>query len=408
MGRGLVLALLLGAALLAPASAAADPSSDFLTAKRGVWRAVAAGRLAPDDAGADAAVAYRAARAVRLLPGAPARNLAYVLHEVAAEASFYTAPRATTLFSMLEVNTRVLAHRSVPTSGADVVDDDGVVYRAFAGRGLQFHPLANFARLNSLVAAHDDRAPALADALLERAVDRGGALTWEYHFPFGGGRAPWLSGMVQAVAAQALARAGLPDEATRAFLAVPRLQVTLPAGPWTRLYSFAGVPVLNAQLQAVLSVADYAEIADDAAASALDDRMRAAAAALLPRFDTGYWSLYGLGWGEAALRYHRYVISLLSKLAARYPEEPVWADYADRFARDLELPPLVRVSRATRGRVAFWLSKVSFVTVRTAGGTRTVRLRQGFHLVTWRPRRRATSVTAVDLAGNRATVSLGS
>ncbi len=36
--------------------------------------------------------------------------------------------------------------------GADILDADGVVYRAFAGHGLQFHPLANFARLNRLLA----------------------------------------------------------------------------------------------------------------------------------------------------------------------------------------------------------------------------------------------------------------
>ena len=39
----------------------------------------------------------------------------------------------------------------MPRDGADILDADGVVYRAFAGHGLQFHPLGNFARLNRLL-----------------------------------------------------------------------------------------------------------------------------------------------------------------------------------------------------------------------------------------------------------------
>ncbi len=44
----------------------------------------------------------------------------------------------------------------------------------------------------------------LAAALIARAVPRSGGVAWEYYFPYGGGRAPWVSGMAQAVAAQAL------------------------------------------------------------------------------------------------------------------------------------------------------------------------------------------------------------
>ena len=53
---------------------------------------------------------------------------------------------------------------------------------------------------------------------MARAVTRpGGGLAWEYYFAFGGGRAPWTSGMAQSVAAQAFARAAslLPDEPLR-------------------------------------------------------------------------------------------------------------------------------------------------------------------------------------------------
>ena len=39
-------------------------------------------------------------------------------------------------------------------------------------------------------------------------VERNGYLAWEYYFEFGGGRPPWVSGMAQGTAMQALARAG--------------------------------------------------------------------------------------------------------------------------------------------------------------------------------------------------------
>ena len=82
--------------------------------------------------------------------------------------------------------------------------------------------------------------------------------------------------MAQAVAAQALARAGdllsdsaLLDAADRAYASIPALlSPSSPAKPWIALYSFDRVPVLNAQLQAALSVGDYA--ADRPATPAAD------------------------------------------------------------------------------------------------------------------------------------------
>ena len=54
---------------------------------------------------------------------------------------------------------------------------------------------------------------ALIDELAPLAVpQRGGWVSWEYAFDYPGSRAPWLSGMAQGVAIQALARGW---EATR-------------------------------------------------------------------------------------------------------------------------------------------------------------------------------------------------
>src|SRR5207248_323664 len=85
-----------------------------------------------------------------------------------------------------------------------------------------------------------------------RAVEQpDGALVWEYHFNFGSQRAPWDSGLAQAVLAQAFARAGNLDLARHAFQAIPgTLDRALPAGPWIRLYSQSSEGVLDALLAA--------------------------------------------------------------------------------------------------------------------------------------------------------------
>src|SRR5437763_7626419 len=112
--------------------------------------------------------------------------------------------------------------------------------------------------------------------------------------------------MALAVMAQACARASalpgdtdLLTEAETVFHAVQLgLVRQLAQGPWIRLYSFDPTVVLNAQLQAILSLEDYAAETADPSASTLAASMLASAQRLLPRFDTGYWSLYSLPGDE--------------------------------------------------------------------------------------------------------------
>ena len=170
----------------------------------------------------------------------------------------------------------------------DLAGDDGAVYRWFWSHGYVFHPLANFAKLNSTRPRGDldgDRGARGRTARRGRCPSAA-KLLWEYEFPFASGGAPWTSGMAQAVAAQALARAGdllsdpaLLDAADAAYAAVPGLlSPSSPAKPWVALYSFDRTPVLNAQLQAALSVGDYAAISGEPSAEAFANRLTAAAA----------------------------------------------------------------------------------------------------------------------------------
>ena len=169
--------------------------------------------------------------------------------------------------------------RRCPADGTDVVGPHGVVYRAGWGYGLQFHPLANVGRAERprRRRARTKQAKALANALIARAVPRRRGAVWEYYFPYGGGSPPWTSGMAQAVGAQALARAGKMTAAragVRASILPGRSSSALGAGPWIRLYGFSNLVVLNAQLQTILSLREYAETSGNKRAAQFANRTR--------------------------------------------------------------------------------------------------------------------------------------
>ena len=200
----LVLAGAAAVALLAvlPAESATRPAPAALI-EQGLARAVAAGRLTPAEAGGYRGALARARTEAKGLPPLRAALLSAVIADVAGQWRSYTRPRALTLFSTLSVNTDWLAGHALAGPHPDLAGDDGAVYRFFSTHGYVFHPLANFAKLNSVVAAGDlDGTERLAAALLARAVPVGKALVWEYEFSFASGHAPWTSGMAQAVAAQ--------------------------------------------------------------------------------------------------------------------------------------------------------------------------------------------------------------
>jgi hypothetical protein len=147
-------------------------------------------------------------------------------------------------------------------------------------------------------------------------------------------------------------------------------------------------------------------------------RLRASAAALLPRFDTGDWSLYALGGGEAELTYHGYVASLLWKLEARTGNRS-WGRWAARFRHYWRTPPRIRAGPPSpplvpvpadghrdSAPVRFWVSKPGTVTLRVAGEAYSRWTHAGSHTWTWAPGRRRPGeydvrLSAVDKAGNR-------
>jgi peptidoglycan hydrolase-like protein with peptidoglycan-binding domain len=316
----------------------AGARADATTAQKGLETAAAAGRIS--DASLTQVKEMLDDSVSRLGAISPGRvaAVAPVFHDVAVQAPDYNGTRALALFSMLKKNVDFRATHGT-AAPKDIRDANGIVYRQFvANHGYQFHPIAAFARLNSLARRGKREAVArLAPALAERGVRSGSALVWEYYFPFGG-PPRWSSGFAQAIAAQALARSGellgdtqLLAEARAAFRGLERGLLLVPRGMlWIREYSFSDMAILNAHLQSLISLREYEDLSHDPQAAATIARLDAAAQTLLPEFDTGCWSRYSLGGSPASLHYHTYHVSLLKQLAAQ-SGEALWSDTAARW-----------------------------------------------------------------------------
>jgi hypothetical protein len=340
---------LAGDGVVGPATAGAlasalaeDARAEATTAGHGLTEAVAVGRLSNKSATRYQAILVDTVSQFERLSPARSAYLAVVLRDIALHAPVYDEPRALTLFTMVEANARYLASRKLKSPPADIADRDGVVYRFSKAHGFQFHPLANFAKLNRLAKqGHRQAVARLSEALVARGVPAGQALIWEYYFSFGG-PTRWTSGFVQATAAQALARSSdllgkpaLDERARAAFRAIPAgLSTEVAGGLWVHEYSFSSNLILNAQLQTLVSLLEYVEISGNSDAGAVVAELDTATRALLPRFDTGCWSLYLLDGSPAPLHYHTYHIDLLNQLAQRTGAQ-LWMEYGARWERYL-------------------------------------------------------------------------
>jgi D-glucuronyl C5-epimerase C-terminus len=315
-----------------------------------------------------------------------------------------------------------------------------MVFQYYPGSGLQIQPLANFGMANGMVTecrrepenCDRDGLRQLLAELIEIRSSRGGFITWEYWFHFGGGSPPWTSGMSQGTAIQALTRASEPSilndtsylgvaaEALGAFRKRAPVGVRVQSGRGSHylLYSFdPGLRVLNGFLQAITGLYDYARIADSPEARKLMRAGNRAAKEELRRFDTGAWSLYSQGGAEASGGYHSLVTTFLGNLCQRL--EGRYCVYRDRFRGYSATPPEIRytgrrsVGAGSTLSLSYTVDKVSCVTARVkdAAGRRVHRARlkvaRGSHAFAWRPSRRGKHTLALearDLLGNKRVV----
>jgi hypothetical protein len=436
----LTAALVLSAAALpAPAPGARKPDPVITT----IERAAARGAIDPEQRAGYLSSYAAARRTFSVLSGQRRAELGSVLGTVRtlARQKRLTA-RLRPMFLILDRNREWWAKAGPPGAGARLTfGGSRVIFQYFPGEGLQLHPLANFGRLNGYwMSRRNTDLRSLATDLSALAVDRGGFLAWEYYFEFGGGRPPWISGMAQGTAMQALARAS-ERLADPAFAQVARrglgafeqrtprgVRVPQKNGDWYALYSFAPkLYVLNGHLQAVNGLRTYAELTGDTAMAERFSAGDAAARERIASFDTGAWSLYSRpSWvpgAEANLNYHTLNRDFARNLC-KGTADPAYCQASDAFTRYLKEDPTLDPQRAVpspavggRGvRFRFRLSKIGRVGVVVRSGGRTylstsATFPHGDRYIRWVPPRLRTERTyeytlyARDLAGNSSSVT---
>jgi hypothetical protein len=304
--------------------------------------------------------AYNSARSTRShLSGQRRKELSAVLSvlEGIAKRRQLTASRMPALFLQLGRNRTYWAARSAPYAGARITfTGSPMVFQYYAGQGLQIQPLANFGMVNGKI-THCRRVPKTCDRkgikqLLDDMVairsKRSNFTTWEYYFYFGGGRPPWTSGISTGAALDALARASAKSilgdgsylKVARAALGVYRhgpptgVRIRTKYGSHYLIYSFdRGQRVLNAFLESIIGLFDYAKVAHDKTARALWVAGDHEARVELPHYDTGRWSRYSLGGPLASVDYHKLVVDFLDKLCSHLGG--TYCTYHKRFKDDL-------------------------------------------------------------------------
>jgi hypothetical protein len=381
----------------------------------------------------------RVKRAYKSATGTRKTNLRAVLIEAddMSRRGFVTPQRLNAMSLTLERNRQWWTTGSIPRHGQRIeFSGSELIWQYYAGEGIQIQQLGNFGKANALW--RDEKATdlrALLDELISLSSDRAGAVAFEYFFEFGGGEPPWTSGLSQATALQALSRAtdltGDPkyrDIATRGLGVFEQpppngVRVDGEAGPHYLIYTFnPDLRVINAFLQSIIGLHDFAQLTGDPRAQSLYEAGEAQARAETPRYNTGAWSLYSLS-RESDLGYHRLTRDFLRRLCDRLGT-PVYCDTAKAFTDQLSIDPeIAPVTRRIRGgkpaQLKFRLSKISRVgvTVLDASGKTVFATSAvsgyGEKFFTWRtpPLKGGTGytlrVSAVDLAGNRGQTTSG-
>jgi hypothetical protein len=400
-----------------------------------------AGAITPEDYAARRADYVHVRRQAKKLAGLGRTEMTAVVRSLDGMAARrkLTASRIAPLWLTLDRNLQWWSAGSSLRAGERVeFEGSELVWQYYPGQGLQLQILGNFGKLNGLWGArHNARLAVMLDELLPLAAARGGknGLAWEYYFAFGGGLPPWVSGISQGTAVQALARAAkrlhreadvLPvaKRALGIFKKRTPTGVRVPAkhGDNYVMYSFApGLRILNGFIQSLVGLFDYARIAKDPEGTALFQAAEPEARAETPTYDTGAWSLYSRGTSthESTLSYHDLLQGFLANLCTR-TQIAVYCTASDHFVAYKSVPPKVmlhskRLRGGRYGRVRFDLSKVSTVTLQITRGARTVEARPfgpvgyGKRTFGWRVPRRAGTYTVVlratDLAGNDASAT---
>jgi hypothetical protein len=366
-----------------------------------------------------------ARRALGKLTGGRAVELGSVVATVESLAAQHllTSGRLRPAFLVLHRNTEFWTHAPFPaTAHRTSFGRDPAVFQYYPGQGMQLQPLASWGKVNWLAgdclrkrsgARRRAACPVkelrrTVDRLLELAAPRGDFIAWEHYFSWGGGTPPWISGMTQATAVSALARASRALDEPRwrraahralgAFTTPPPVGVD--GGDHFLMYSFSPtLRVFNGELQAVSGIGELTALFPrDLLAGRLFRRAERTARSMIPASDTGAWSLYSLAGREATLGYHQLIEDFFGDMCER-TRRRIYCSAQSRFARYEREPTRIAIAplRKLRARhvtsVGFSISKVSSVTVqvfarRRLALQRDLQLPYGSHAIAWTPPRR--------------------
>jgi hypothetical protein len=325
----------------------------------------------------------------RRLRGTRATELEAVienLHNIAV-AGKLTAGRLPALFLTLNMNRQWWTTGPLLSSGQYVeFSGSQLVWEYYAGQGIELQVLATFGKADGLYTGGSSDYAEMQQVLsqvIPLAVNRAGGLVWEYYFRFDGGVPPWTSAMSQGTGIEALTRASeafkdpnyltLAHEALPVFTAPPPVGVRVPTTSGARYVQYTFAPntlILNAFLQSLIGLYDYAQVSHDPLAAQLFAAGNEEAQAEVPQFDTGAWSLYQPGV-EDTLSYHELVTGFLQQLCTR-TQAPVYCMTAQHFTAYLTTPPTLQlltqhVRKGKTSSISFRLSKVSHVGIVVIG-----------------------------------------
>jgi D-glucuronyl C5-epimerase C-terminus len=397
--------------------------------------------------------AYVAAKsATAKLSGTRREELGAVLANVQAMAGAgeLIPSRLPALFLTLERNRQWWTTEPL-ISGSERLSFPGskIVWEHYPGQGIEIQWLATFGQANGYyLSGHENsNLRQLLGEVIPLATQRAGGIAWEYLFNFDGGTPPWTSGLSQGTALQVLARAWsrfkepayltAAQQALGVFKVAPPqgVRVQTPDGALYAQYTYApGDKILNGFIQALVGLYDYTAITKDSLGLALFEAGDAEGRALVPHYDTGAWSLYDQ-FGESDLSYHELLAEFLKHLCERTrkgaPTAPagapsaqiagdqIYCTTAQRFAVDLETPPVIallstKLPGGARAGVQLSLSKIATVSLTVRQGSRVVwtnraTVERGRPRLLWvTPAKGGTftiGLTATDLAGNFSTTS---
>ncbi len=303
-----------------------------------------------------------------------------------------TAGRLPALMLILQRNTQYWPRQPFPSDRDHVMfRGSRLIFEYYAGEGLQLQPLVNFKQANLMHGACVKDTGELCDRaglkqllreLIRTSTQRGGFKTWEYYFEFGGGQPPWISGMAQATAIQAFARAsqllGAPSYLAHARAAFGAFRKPPPVGVRTTgpfggahylQYSFApGLYIINAFMQSLIGLYDYSEITGDTTARRLFDDVEPEAQRELVANDIGDWSTYSYRGAESTREYHELVREFAASMCSRLRRK-VYCDTARNFLgyttdpAELELLGPASATKDVATSIRFSVSKLSAVQV---------------------------------------------